>query len=168
MRGLSVWCTVSMKKKTHIETTIRWESCDFSCHSTEPTKEAWKPKFWQDDLTFPSMSAALYLWMCGSSLFVELHQERSAPAACAVGLFSLYIAKKYWCGIFFIIIPKNFYLNNIKAILRLSKKKLLCFAFVYSVEPKSDFFVVEFFVFLFFLLRFLKYFPISQLNLSKF
>ena len=90
------------------------------------------------------MSAALYLWMCGSSLFVELHQEGSAPAACAVGLFSLYIEKKLMWH-FFIIIPKKFYLNN-KAI----QKKLLCFAFVYSVEPKSDFFVVEFFVFLFF------------------
>ena len=84
LRGLSVWCTNSVKKKT-----------------TEPTKGAWKPKFCQDDLTFTSMSAALYLWMCGSSLFVELHQEGSAPAACTVGLFSLYIEKKLMWHFFY-------------------------------------------------------------------
>ena len=34
-------------------------------------------------------------------LFVDLHQEGSAPAACAVGLFSLYIEKNIYVVLFF-------------------------------------------------------------------
>ena len=47
--------------KNHLQNPIRWESRDFSCHSTEPTQKAWKPQFWPADFTFPSMAAALYL-----------------------------------------------------------------------------------------------------------
>ena len=45
--------------KNHLETTIRLESRDFSCYSTQ---EALKPQFWPGDITFPIiMAAALYL-----------------------------------------------------------------------------------------------------------
>ena len=48
-------------KKNQLQTTLRWEYLDFSCHSTKPTQETWKPQFWPADFTFPSMAAALYL-----------------------------------------------------------------------------------------------------------
>ena len=33
------------RKENHLQTPIRCESLDFSCHSTEPTEKAWKPQF---------------------------------------------------------------------------------------------------------------------------
>ena len=33
----------------------------YSCNFAEPTKEAWKPKFWPADFTFPSMAASIYI-----------------------------------------------------------------------------------------------------------
>ena len=49
------------ERKNHLQTPIGCKSCDFSCHSTEPTQEAWKLQFWPADFPFPSMAAALYL-----------------------------------------------------------------------------------------------------------
>ena len=48
-------------EKTHIQTTLKRESCDFILHSTDPTQEAWKPKFWPADFTFHNMSSVLYI-----------------------------------------------------------------------------------------------------------
>ena len=48
-------------KKNHLQTTIKWEYLNFSCHSTKPTQEAWKTQFWPAGFDFPSMAAALYI-----------------------------------------------------------------------------------------------------------
>ena len=49
-------------KKNHLQTAIKWEYLDFSCHSTKPTQEAWMPHFCLADFTFPSIAAALYIF----------------------------------------------------------------------------------------------------------
>ena len=54
------------ERKNHLQTPIRWESQDFSCHSTEPTQKAWKPQFW------PGISLSL-VWLPHST-FVKAGQ----------------------------------------------------------------------------------------------
>ena len=51
------WAGVQFqRKKNHLQTPTRWESYDFSCHSTEPTQKAWKSQFW------PGISLSL-VWL---------------------------------------------------------------------------------------------------------
>ena len=65
-------------------------------------------------------------------LFVELHHEGSAPAACAVGFFSLYSDKTYLCGIFFKAGSQK--IQNIR-IIGLSKKNnaLFCVCLFWQI-----------------------------------
>ena len=54
------------RKKNHLQTPTRWESYDFSCHSTEPTQKAWNPQFWPD--------ISLFLVWLPHSTFVKAGQ----------------------------------------------------------------------------------------------
>ena len=67
-------------------------------------------------------------------LFVGLHQERSAPAACAVGLFSLYLENTYDVEFLFSSEQKK-----TSRRIALSKKKVICYAFFsgQGLKPKS-------------------------------
>ena len=98
--------------------------------------------------------------MTGFCLFVELHQEGSAPATCAVGLFSFYIEKKI--DIFFL--AGSHYYSNRR--LGLSKTRLCFFVFVFSGRGLKLKNLPSFNVF--FLPDFLKYFLQFQLKLSEF
>ena len=73
-----------------------------------------------------------FCWMGRLCLFVELHQEGSAPAACAIGLFSLYIKKKQIMRHIFLKARSQNKLSF--RIMRLSKKNNALFALVLSCK----------------------------------
>ena len=55
--------------------TVRWESHGFSCHSSEPPKEARKPQLYPAVFTFPSRGK---WWLPGNFLMAQL------CAACSI------------------------------------------------------------------------------------
>ena len=67
-------------------------------------------------------------------LFVGLHQERSAPAACAVGLFSLYLENTYDVEFLFSWEQKKIHPKN-----SVIKKTVIWYAFFscQGLKPKS-------------------------------